>query len=159
MRQFDKPATQALELSAASARSRRAWLLPNVLLAALAGCIVLLLAFWLSGGFSAFTFSNSNAPTISLSNQGPYPVGSIIRLEGQGFSHFAIVVLLRDGQPATDSNGQRLAVDTDQNGAFSLTLTITRDWGTGDHIISALDTVSQRRASVTIRVENSSKSP
>src|SRR5579871_6109406 len=99
MRQFDKPAIQALAQSAAPARLRRAALLPHLALAALLGCLLLLLACWLSGGFSAFTFSNSNAPTISLSNQGPYSVGSIIRLEGQGFSHFAIVVLLRDGQP------------------------------------------------------------
>lgn len=158
MRQFDKPAPQALEQSAASVYSRRARLLPNLVLAALLGCLLLLLVFWLSGGFSALSFSNSNAPTIALGNQGPYAVGSIIRLEGRGFSHFAIVALLRDGQPATDGSGQRLAVDTNQNGAFSLTLTITPDWGTGDHIISALDTMSQRRASITIHVENSSGS-
>jgi hypothetical protein len=158
MQQSDKPATQALEQSAASVRLRSARLLPNLMLAVLLGCLLLLLVFWLSGGFSAFSFSNSAAPTISLGNQGPYSVGSIIRLEGQGFSHFAIVVLLRDGQPATDSNGQRLAVDTDQNGAFSFPLTITPAWETGDHIISALDTMSQRRASVTIHVGNSSGS-
>jgi hypothetical protein len=155
MRQFDKPVTEALEQSPASARLRSARLLPNLALAALLGCLLLLLVFWLSGGFSAFSFSNSDAPTIALGNQGPYSVGSIIRLEGRGFSHFAIVALLRDGQPATDGNGQRLAVDTNQNGAFSLTLTITPNWGAGDHIISALDTMSQRRASITIHVENS----
>lgn len=158
MGQFDKPATQALEQSSASVRSRRARLLPNLALAALLGCVLLLLVFWLSGGFPALSFSNSDAPTISLGNEGLYSVGSVVRLEGQGFSHFAIVALLRDGQPATDSSGQRLAVDTDQKGAFSLTLTITPDWGTGDHIITALDTVSQRRASVTLHVVNNSGS-
>lgn len=152
MQQFDKPATQASEKPGLSSRSRRARLLPNLLLAALLGCIVLVLAFWLSGGFSSFSLSGSDIPTISLGNTGPYSVGSIIRLEGQRFSHFAIVALLRDGQPATDGNGQRLAVNADQNGAFTINLVITSDWGAGDHIISALDTVSQKRASVTIHV-------
>lgn len=159
MGQFGKPATHTPEQSNTAARSRRALLLPNLMLAALLGCLLLLLAFWLSGGFSSISLSNSNMPMISLVNEGPYVVGSIIRLEGQGFSHFAIVALLRDGQPATDSNGQRLAVNTDQNGAFSLILTITPNWGAGDHIISALDTVSQRRASVTIHVQGSNGSP
>ena len=159
MRQFDKPATQAPGQPDTSARSRSARLLPNVMLAVLLGCLLLLLVFWLSGGFSSFSLSNSSIPTIALGNEGPYTVGSLVRLEGQEFSHFALVALLRDGQPATDNNGQRLAVETGQNGAFSLTLTITPDWGTGDHIITALDTVSQRRASVAIHVENSSGSP
>lgn len=155
MQQFDKPATQASEKPDLSARSRRTRLLPNLLLAALLGCVVLLLTFWLSGGFSTFSLSGSDIPTISLGNAGPYSVGSLIRLEGQRFSHFAIVALLRDGQPATDGKGQRLAVNTDQNGAFSITLVITPDWRAGDHIISALDTVSQQRASVTIHVGSS----
>lgn len=155
MQQFDKPATQASEKPGLSRRSRRARLLPNLLLAALLGCIVLLLMFWLSGGFSSFSLSGSDIPTISLGNAGPYSVGSLIRLDGQRFSHFAIIALLRDGQPATDGNGQRLAVNTDQNGTFSITLVITPDWGAGDHIISALDTVSQQRASVTIHVGSS----
>ena len=152
MQQFDKPATQASERLGLSARARKVKLLPNLLLAALLGCMVLALAFWLSGGFSSFSLSSSDIPTISLGNAGPYSVGSIIRLEGQRFSHFAIVALLRDGQPATDGNGQRLAVNADQNGAFSINLVITPDWGAGDHIISALDTVNQQRASVTIHV-------
>lgn len=159
MRQFDKPATQAPEQPGVSSRLRRVRLLPNILLAALLGCFLLLLAFWLSGGFSSFSLSNSSIPTVSIGNAGPYSVGSSITLEGQGFSHFAIVALLRDGQPATDSNGQRLAVTTDQNGAFSLTLTVTSDWGTGDHIITALDTASQQRASVTIDMEKGAGSP
>ena len=159
MRQFDKSATQALAQSATPARLRRATLLPNLALAALLGCLLLLLVFWLSGGFSAFSFTNIDAPTIALGNQGPYSIGSSIRLEGQRFSHFAIVALLHDGQPATDGNGQRLAADTDQNGTFSLPLTILPDWGAGDHIITALDTVSQSRASVTIHVVNTSGSP
>ena len=137
---------------------RRARLLPNLVLAGVLGSILLLLALWL-GGLRASPFSPANSPTLSLSSAGPYYIGSTVKLEGRGFSSYAIVALIRDGQPATDSDGQRLALNTDQRGNFTATLIVTPNWGPGDHVLGAQDTTSQQSATLIIHIESGQKSP
>jgi hypothetical protein len=136
-----------------SAAARRVKLFSNLALAALLSVILLTLSFWLGGFHLSFLPATADQPSLSISS-GPYRVGSIVKLQGIHFSRYAIIALLRDGQPATDSNGMRLAVNSDGQGAFKTTLTITPDWSPGDHIIAAQDTTSGQRASIDISVDN-----
>lgn len=138
----------------AISRSRK--LLPNLALAALLGIILLLLTFWLSGFQLPFLQAPSNQPTLTLLSSGPYTVGSSIKLHGEKFSRYSIVALLRDGQPATDSNGLRLAVNADGQGTFTTTLLITSTWEIGNHILAAEDTASHQRATLVVVVESTS---
>lgn len=137
-----------------TAAARRVKLFSNLALVALLSIILLTLGFWLGGFYLPFLSATADPPSLSLSS-GPYQVGSVVRLQGVHFSRYTIIALLRDGQPATDSNGRRLAVDSDDQGAFTTTLTITPDWSPGDHIIAAQDTTSGQRAAINISVDNS----
>lgn len=136
-----------------SAATRRVKLFSNLALVALLGIILLTLSFWLGGFHLPFLPATADQPSLSVSS-GPYRVGSSIRLQGVHFSRYTIIALLRDGQPATDSIGMRLAVNSDAQGTFTTTLTITSDWGPGDHIIAAQDTTSGQRAAIDISVDS-----
>lgn len=138
--------------------SRGRKLLPNLALAALLGILLLALIFWLGGFQFPFLQPPSNQPTLSLLSSGPYTVGSSIKLHGEKFSRYSIVALLRDGQPATDSNGLRLAVNADGQGTFTTTLPVTPQWGVGDHSIAAEDTTSHQQATLVVVVESTSDS-
>jgi hypothetical protein len=138
--------------------SRRARLLPNLVLIALVGSVLLALGLWL-GGFPAASPTPANQPTLRITNHGPYSIGSTITLQGQEFSHYAIIALLLDGQPAVDSSGQRLAINSDQTGSFSISLLIPLAWRAGDHILSAEDTKSQQSATATLHIENGTNGP
>ncbi|HLV98109.1 MAG TPA: hypothetical protein VKT82_05475 [Ktedonobacterales bacterium] len=124
----------------------------NLALIALLGVILLALGFWLSGLRLPFLPSIPDQPSLSLSS-GPYRVGSVMTIQGAHFSHFSIIVLLFDGEPATDGTGQRQAVNSDGQGAFTTTLTILPAWGPGDHILGAKDTRSGLEASLDISIE------
>jgi len=137
--------------------SRRAKILPNLVLAALVGIILLLLGLWL-WGFPPTSSNSLNQPSLHISNRGPFTIGSTIVLQGQHFSQYTIVALLLDGHPALDSNGQRLALTSDEHGSFSATLLISSAWGTGDHILSAIDTKSQQSAAVALQIVSSTTS-
>jgi hypothetical protein len=127
-------------------------LISNLALTALLGVILLTLSLWLGGIHLPFLPTVPDQPSLSISD-GPYRVGSIIQLRGAHFSRYAIIVLLRDEQPATDSNGLRQSVDSDGQGAFTATLTLTADWSPGNHILAAKDTSSGQQVSVAISVE------
>src|SRR6185437_14178520 len=118
----------------------------NLALIALLGVILLALGFWLSGLRLPFLPTVPDQPSLSLSS-GPYRVGRVITIQGAHFSHFSIIVLLFDGEPATDSNGLRQAVNSDGQGAFTATLMILPSWSPGDHILGAKDTTSGLEAS------------
>ncbi len=134
---------------------RRIRLLTNLALVALLGVILLTLSLWLGGvRLPGFT-SIPNQPSLTLSN-GPYHIGSAITLRGEHFSRYAIIVLLLDGQPAVDSNGLRLAVDSDDQGMFVTTLTITPNWNLGRHILGAKDTASSQQALIMLMIEQPS---
>ena len=139
--------------------TRRARLLPNVILAGLLGAILLVLALWLGGLRLGFLPATPNQPQLLLSAPGLYLLGSSVTLRGEQFAPFGLVALLRDGQPATDTQGLRLAVMSDKNGAFTVTLPITPDWHAGEHIIGAEDTTTHQRAAILIQVENTSGTP
>ncbi len=131
-------------------------LVPNLALAVLLCTLLLALTFWLSGFSFSFLQAPTNQPTLSLLSSSPSTIGSSIRIHGESFSRYAIVALLRDGQPAVDSNGLRLAVNADNTGAFTTTLLITPDWGIGNHTITAEDTTSHQRAALVVVVEGAS---
>lgn len=137
-------------------------LLPNLALAALLGILLLTLLFWLGGFPFPFLQAPADLPTLSLLSSGPYTTGSSMRLHGEKFSRYSIVALLRDGQPAMDSNGLRLAVNADSQGTFTTILPITSAWGIGNHIIAAEDTTNHQSATLVVVVESTSdliKSP
>ncbi len=137
------------------AAPRRIKLLTNLTLAALLGVLLLTLSLWL-GGFHLLPFLPATPPQPSLTiSNGPYKVGSVITLQGANFSRYIIVALLLDGEPAVDSKGLRQAVDSDDQGAFTAALTITPDWGAGDHIVGAEDTTTRQQVFVSIAVEDS----
>ncbi len=138
--------------------SRRARLLPNLILIALVGSVLLVLGLWL-GGFPAASPTPANQPTLRITSHGPYTIGNTITLQGQEFSHYAIIALLLDGQPAVDSNGQRLAINSDQTGSFSISLLIAPAWGPGDHVLSAEDTKSQQSATAALHIESGTSGP
>ncbi len=127
----------------------------NLALIALLGVILLALGFWLSGLRLPFLPTVPDQPSLSLSS-GPYRVGSSITIQGAHFSRFSIIVLLLDGEPATDSSGMRQAVNSDNQGTFTTTLTILPAWGIGDHILGAKDTTSGLEASLDISIERAS---
>jgi|GEM_PF-2328106 len=131
---------------------RRIKLLTHLALAALLGMLLLTLSLWLGGFHLPFLPATPPQPSLTISS-GPYRVGAVIKLQGANFSRYTIVALLLDGEPAIDTNGLRQAVNTDDQGAFTATLTITPDWGAGDHIIGAEDTTSRQQALVSITVE------
>ena len=133
---------------------RRVKLLSNLALVALLGIILLTLSLWLGGIHLPFLTTVPDQPSLSLSS-GPYHVGSVITLQGAHFSHFAIIAVLLDGQPVVDSNGWRVAVDSDGQGAFRTTLTITSAWSLGDHILTAKDTNNSQRALIDLVIEKS----
>jgi hypothetical protein len=168
MQNPDEELAQAREVSAKVA-SKPQWstplampgrmqLLPKLMLTAMVGIILLTLSLWLGGFHLPFFPTLPDHPSLSISNSGPYAVGTIIKLQGQHFFRYSIIVLLRDGQPAIDSNGLHLAVDSDDRGAFTATLIITPDWSLGGHIISAEDTASQQEAAVVLTIERAAGS-
>ncbi len=124
----------------------------NLALIALLGVILLALSLWVGGFRLPFLPAIPDQPSLSLSS-GPYRVGGIITIQGAHFSRFSIIVLLLDGEPATDSNGLRQAVNSDSQGAFTATLAITPAWSPGDHILGAKDTTSGLEASLDISIE------
>ncbi len=136
---------------AIQAPAKRIELLPRLALAALLGALLLTLSLWLGGLHLPPISASATQPSLSISS-GPYRVGSVITLQGKHFSPYAIIVLLVDGQPATDSSGLRLSVNSDAQGDFSATLTITPDWDSGDHIIGAKDTTSGQQVTLDISV-------
>jgi hypothetical protein len=137
----------------ASALGRQRQFLPNLALAGVIGALVLVFALWLGGGHLGLFSDTSNQPALTIASPGPYTIGSSVTLRGDHFSKNSLVALLRDGQPATDAQGLRQAVETDAQGSFTTSLPITPDWQSGEHLISANDTASQQRASVSLRVE------
>ncbi len=136
--------------------SRGRKLVPNLALAVLLGILLLALTFWMTGFSFSFLQAPTNQPTLSLLSSSPSTIGSSIKIHGERFSRYAIVALLRDGQPAVDSNGWRLAVNADNTGAFTTTLLITPDWGIGNHTITGEDTTSHQRAVLVVLVESTS---
>ena len=133
----------------------RVKLLSNLALVALLGVILLALSLWLGGLQLSSLPAIPVRPSISV-NDGPYRIGDTITLQGVHFSHFAIVAFLLDGQPLVDGNGLHQAADSDGQGIFTATLTITAAWSPGDHILAAQDTSDNKQAAVTITVENAS---
>lgn len=140
------------DIQGEAAATRRVKLLSNLALSALLGIILLTLSLWLGGFQLPFLPATADQPSLSISS-GPYRLGSIVSLQGTHFSRYSIIALLRDGQPAIASNGMRLAVNSNAQGAFTTTLTITPDWGPGDHIIAARDTTSGQQATIDISVD------
>jgi hypothetical protein len=132
---------------------RRVKVLSNLALAALLSAMLLTLSLWLGGIHVPLLSSLPDQPSLNISS-GPYRVGSSITLQGAHFSRYTIIVLLLDGQPAVDSNGLRQAVDSDGQGAFTATLTITPAWSPGDHILDAKDTTSGLQAVLNISIED-----
>ena len=126
--------------------------LPNLILAGMIGALLLVFAFWLSGGHLGLFPDSSTAPRLLLTSLGPYTVGTTLLLRGDHFSPNSLIVLVRDGQPATDAQGRRQALDTDAQGAFTWELGITADWQVGDHLLTAEDTFTQQRASVSVEI-------
>ncbi len=137
----------------ALALPRRVKLFSNLALAALLGTILLTLSLWLGDFRLPFLPTVPDQPSLSISS-GPYRVGNTVQLQGRHFSPYTIIVLLLDGQPATDGSGLRLSVDSDAQGTFTTTLLITPDWGLGEHILGAKDTTSGQQALINISVES-----
>lgn len=135
---------------------RRRPLLPNLVLAGIIGALVLVFALWLGGGRLGLFSDSTIQPSLTITSPGPYIVGGSVTLRGDHFSKYSLIALLRDGQPATDAQGLRQAVESDDQGRFTATLPITSDWHSGEHLLSAEDTTSQQRASVSLVVEASS---
>ncbi|HEY7356134.1 MAG TPA: hypothetical protein VH590_06690 [Ktedonobacterales bacterium] len=135
-----------------SAVGRRRNLLPNLALAGVIGALVLVFALWLGGGRLGLFPDTSNQPMLTITSSGPYIVGGSVTLRGERFSPNSLIAILRDGEPAADAQGLRQAVETDPKGSFTITLPITADWQSGEHVLSARDTTSQQRASVSIQI-------
>jgi hypothetical protein len=136
-----------------SAIGRRKHLLPNLALAGIIGALVLVFALWLGSGRLGLFPDPATQPTLTITSPGPYTIGGSVTLRGDHFSPNSLIALLRDGQPATDAQGQRQAVETDTAGRFTATLPITPNWRSGIHVLSATDTTSQQRASVSLQIE------
>ncbi len=132
---------------------RRRPLLPNLVLAGVIGALVLVFALWLGGGRLGLFPDSTIQPSLTITSPGPYTVGGSVTLRGDHFSKYSLIALLRDGQPATDAQGLRQAVESDDQGRFTISLPITSDWRSGAHILSAEDTTSQQRASISLQVE------
>ncbi len=135
-----------------TAVGRRRHLLPNLALAGVIGALILVFALWLSGGRLGLFPDTSNQPMLTITSPGPYIVGGSVTLRGARFSPNSLIAILLDSQPATDAQGLRQAVETDAKGSFTVTLPISADWRSGDHVLSARDTTSQQRASVSIQI-------
>jgi hypothetical protein len=131
---------------------RRVKLVSNLALVALLGVILLTLSLWLGGLRLPFLPTVPNRPSLSI-NSGPYRVGGTLTLQGTHFSPYSIIAVLLDGQPVVDSNGLRLAVDSDGQGSFTTTLTITPAWRPGDHILGAKDTTTGQEAQIDLSIE------
>lgn len=106
---------------------------------------ILVLVLLLGGGLLAYLLIRSSAPllqpTLMLTSDyhiGSTPAGAagtMLHITGQQFAANSAITLLLDAQPAP---GAQIA-QSDASGAIRADLTISADWSTGDHILTARD--------------------
>jgi hypothetical protein len=127
--------------------------------------IVLVVLVVLGGGGGALAyFLTRPKPTIDVTSMykvGSTPAGSTsttLQVTGEKFSSNSTITFLLDGQPAP---GNQTAL-SDSNGDVKATLTITADWGVGQHIITARDAnnyVTQQGFTVSIVAQGEANTP
>ena len=109
----------------------------KILLIAAAALIILVAA---GGGIFAYVVTRPQ-PVISVNSDysvNMTPAGSTtteFRVNGHNFSTNSSITFLLDGEPAPGS----LVAQSDNNGKVTTTLTVTKDWSVGSHMLTAKD--------------------
>ena len=107
----------------------------------LIGAVILVLLSIIGGSVYAFTRPKPLISVMSDYTIGSIPVGSpstIFHIEGRQFSSNSAITFLLDGELAPGSQ----VVPSDTNGSLKSDLTITGDWATGKHTLTARDASS-----------------
>ena len=124
------------------------------------------------GGGAAAYFLTRPKPVISLTSQYPQncsstnptggtptgATGTTFHITGQKFSGSSAITFLLDGQPAPGAQ----TVESDANGNVTANLTITANWQTGNHTITAKDAsdyTTQAGQSITIVTQGEAGTP
>lgn len=130
----------------------------------------LFLMLCLIGGLSAYIIStylpnapfgaahvaqpgSAQEPFLVIQGTSALAVGKVVHLHGERFgAHDSISFLLDTTIPILDTNGNKITVQADDQGAFDATISISSDWPLGAHIIEAFDNQTNQAAYLSIQV-------
>jgi hypothetical protein len=99
--------------------------------------------------------TNTTQPTLALvgTESQNVKIGQSIQLHGKQFGANQTIIFLSDtAAPVVDTSGKNITTQTDNQGAFAITIPIDSQWGTGSHSIEAVDNKTSQNAFLTIQV-------